>query len=252
VGYFRNNLFIPFVNVTDISSINQELLTKCDLDNKKLHYRYRISQIELFEQEKEVMQKFNPIAFDTAKYERRRVNKYGHITFNKSSYSSSPYYVNEYVWIKIMANEIIILTDDYQELTRHKRSFETGKTYTHWIDFIDLITTRPKALKYTSFYKTLPDSWVSYTETLGKDDLKKALSFLKHCLVKENLSFADLVLQENIKQEVFSPDALWTTYYRLKEDVTPYRSGREIAYPAMPTYAVALSEYDSLIGGDYS
>ncbi len=251
VGYFRNNIFIPFIKCDDLKSTNKEILKLCDDDNLRDHYKLQIPQIELFEQEKQSMTTITNATFDTAKYEKRRVNKYGHITFNKSSYSVSPRYINEYVWIKIMANRLIILTDTYSEITRHKRSFVTGKTYTNWIDFIEIILKRPKALKYSNFYKTLPEAWTIYAESLDKPNLKSALSFLKHCLIESDAKFAEKVLLTNLEQNVQDPKALWTTYYRLKENVQIYNSQTsKNLLPAMPQYKIKLNDYDSLIGGD--
>ena len=50
----------------------------------------------------------NKIPFDTAKYETRKVNKYGLIDYSSCRYSVSPKYVGQSVVLKIMANEIEI------------------------------------------------------------------------------------------------------------------------------------------------
>jgi hypothetical protein len=251
VGYFRNNIFIPFIKCNDLKSTNKDILSTCDTDNLKDHYKHQVPQIELFEQEKSLMHTITKVSFDTAKYEKRRVNKYGHIAFDKCMYSVSPRYVNEYVWVKIMANSLSILTETYSEITKHKRSFSKGKTYTNWIDFIEIIVQRPKALKYSNFYKTLPEAWTLYTESLDKPTLKSALTFLKHCLIEADIKFAEKVLVTNLEQNVCDPKALWTTYYRLKENVQIYNyQTRKDLLPAMPQYKITLSDYDSLIGGD--
>ena len=232
---------------------NERILKLCDRDNLKKHYKYETQQIELFDQEKLSMHAITKACFDTAKYEKRRVNKYGHITFNHCTYSVSPRYVNAYVWIKIMANSLIVLTETYSEITRHKRSFSKGETYTNWIDFIEIVLQRPKALKYSNFYKTLPESWISYTESLDKPNLKSALGFLKHCLIESDIRFAEKVLMTNLEQNVLDPKALWTTYHRLKENVQIYNVQTiENLLPTMPQYKIALTDYDSLIVGDHS
>lgn len=253
VGYFRDNIFIPFLKCNDLELANTNVLKTCDKDNLKDHYKHQIPQYQIFEQEKTLMSTLTMASFDTAKYEKRRVNKYGHIPFGKCTYSVSPRYINEYVWLKIMANHIIVLTDSYSEITRHKRSFDKGKTFTNWIDFIEVVLQRPKALKYSNFYKTLPDSWHVYTESLDKSQLKAALEFLKHCLIKDDITFAKKVLEANLSDNVLDPKALWTTYYRLKENVQLYKSKTyDNIIPTMPSYEVTLTDYDSLIGGDRS
>jgi hypothetical protein len=251
VGYFRNNIFIPFIKCDDLTITNKEVLKSCDKDNLRNHYKHEIPQIELFEEEKELMHRMTKASFDTAKYEKRRVNKYGHITFEKCRYSVSPRYVSEYVWVKIMANNLSILTETYSEITRHKRSFKKGETYTNWIDFIEIIAKKPKALKYSSFYKQMPEAWTTYTETLDKPNLKQALDFLKLCVIESDMKFAEKVLVTNLNENVVDPKALWTTYYRLKENGQIYSSkiSKELL-PSMPQYKITLTDYDSLIGGD--
>lgn len=250
VGYFRNNLFIPEPSVHDIEQFNRKLLRSCDEDNQREHYIYKPKIIqELFEQEKDLMHDTNPIKYDYARESINRVYKNGHIRVEGNEYSVSPQLVDDKVIVKYYANELVIYDLDYYEITRHKRSFEKGRKFTHWIDFITLVSKRPKALKYTGFYELLPDVWQRYTATLGKDDLRDALSFLKFCLLKKDFEFAAKVVEENIKQNVYSPEALWTTYHRMCEDQALYLSGTSDTAPSLPNYTLALEDYDMLLGG---
>ncbi len=208
VGYFRNNLFIPEPTLHNIDEFNEDLLKRCDKDNKREHYKYKPETIEaLFMQEKDLMHARNPTAYDCPRETKHHVYKNGHIKVDGSEYSVSPSKVNEKVIVKYYANELVICDSDYLEITRHKCSFEKGTKFTHWIDFITLVSKRPKALKYSGIYKLLPDVWQSYTSTLNKDDLRDALSFLKFCLLESDFDFAAKVVEENIKQHVYSPDA---------------------------------------------
>ena len=250
VGYYRNNLFIPEPKVHKLEEFNQDLLIRCDEDNQREHFRHKPRSIqELFENEKELMHHTNPIKYDYAKESINRVYKNGHIRVDGNEYSVSPALVNEKIIVKYYANELVIYDLDYYEITRHKRSFDKGKKFTHWIDFITLVSKRPKALKYTGFYELLPDVWQRYTAALDKDDLQEALSFLKFCLIKNDFDFAVRVVEENIKQNMTSPKALWTTYHRLSEDQTLYMGSTCDAVPSLPGYVLTLEDYDLLLGG---
>lgn len=250
VGYFRNNIFIPFIKVDDLKESNKQILSLCDKDNLRIHYKHREPIIDILNDEKSLMLPVNLHSYDCAKYEKRRVTKLGHISFGNNSYSVSPKHVGEYIWIKIMANELAILDKDFKEITRHKRSFEKNKTFTHWIDFCEIVLSRPKALKYSGFYQILPSNWSDYTTSLEIDNLKLALRFLKFCLLNDNLAFAETVLANNIKDNISDPNALWTTYYRLKENRGTYcQTSDGIKVPHMPDYSISLSDYDELMGG---
>jgi hypothetical protein len=250
VGYFRNNLFIPEVIIDNIDDFNYTLLQRCDKDNQRYHYKLQPeTHNSLFILEKEKMHDVNPITFDYSKEEKYRVYKNGHIKVDNNEYSVSPRSVGEQVIVKFYANELIIYDDYYREITRHQRTFEKGRKFTHWVDFLSLVAKRPRALKYTEFYKLLPNEWQHYTANLQKDDLREALYFLKHCLLERDFDFANQVVKENIKQHVTEPEALWTTYYRMSEDQSLYLPDTKDTVPYMPNYRFNFEDYDDLMGG---
>ncbi len=149
-----------------------------------------------------------------------------------------------------MANKIQILDNDHRSITEHARLFKKGEHSTHWVDFVDIVVNRPRALKYSGFYFLLQDNWRMYINTLDDEALKEALRFLRECLVEKDMSFAIQVLEENMLNGVTEPDdALWTTYYRLLEDKALYQGvDASGVLPLLPNYKTSLEDYDSLIG----
>lgn len=251
VGYFRNNLFIPEPVIDDLDKYNEDLLFRCDKDNERVHYKHKpLTQNAILEKEKALMHDFNSISFDYSKEDKYRVYKNGHIKVDSNEYSVSPSHVGQHVIVKFFANELIIYNLKYQEITCHKRSFEKGKKFTHWVDFLNLIAKRPRALKYVEFYNLMPQAWQDYTGFLDPDDLRDALHFLKHCLIEKDFAFATKVVEENINQQVTEPEALWTTYYRMNEDRSLYISEASDANLSFPNFALTIEDYDDLIGGE--
>jgi len=250
VGYFRNNIFIPELELINLQELNRKILIECDEDNEKSHYELKSSQKELLETEKVLMSDLPLEPFDSSKAENRRVDKYGHIVYETNHYSVSPSYVGEQVRVVVKANELIFQDKKHHEITRHQRSFKKDQKYTHWADFIDIVSHRPRALKYSGFYSLLPLGWKAYTENLDNETLKEALRFLKYCMIYHNLDMAEVVLSENTKLSVFEPEALWTSLYRIKENKTLYQSElKEHHFPEMPKYKTSLDDYDRLLGG---
>lgn len=251
VGYFRNNLFIPEPVINDMDLYNQQLLERCDEDNNREHYKLKPASLNaILLKEKELMHNFNPIPLDYAKEEKCRVYKNGHIKVGSNEYSVSPSHVGNYVTVKFYANELVIYDRHYHEITRHRRSFDKGRKFTHWVDFLNLVAKRPRAFKYVEFYKLLPSEWQDYTALLDKDDLREALYFLKHCLLEKDLAFATKVAKENMKQHVTEPEALWTTYYRMNEDQSLYIPDNDEAIPYIPGFMLTFEDYDDLMGVD--
>ena len=191
----------------------------------------------------------NKVAFDTANYENRKVNKYGLVEYSGCRYSVSPKYVGETVVLKIMANKIEILSKDLStKITEHPRLFERGQESINYIDFIDIIKLRPNALKYSGIYSLLPTSWQDYLKTLDKESYKRAFDILRMILLEEDMDYADKALKETLKHNSTSPEAIEVTYKRLKEDYTLFES--TIYFPAdLPSYGVDINQYDLLLLG---
>ncbi len=251
VGTIRRNLFVPEPVIEDLDSFNTSLLAKCDKRLSQLHYLLKEPIEKLFEQEKALMKPVTKIPFDAARYETRKVNKYGLIEFSSCRYSVSPKYVGQYVTLKIMANQIAIYSKDMlKRIDVHPRMFGKGKESIHYINFIDIIKTRPNALKYSGIYNLLPISWQEYLQSLDKEELRKSFSILKMILRERDMNFADQVLKETIKHESISSAAIYITFKRLKENRLVYSTAME--FPSdLPSYEVNMKQYDTLMKGDF-
>ncbi len=249
VGTIRRNFFVPEPIINDLETYNKELLQKCLLRHKEIHYRLKEPIEKLFEQEKSLMIPVTKVPFDTARYEARKVNKYGLIDFSGCRYSVSPKYVGQAVTIKVMANKIEIFSKDLaQRITWHPRLFEKGQESINYIDFIDIIKVRPNALKYSGIYDLLPLSWQDYLHALDKEAFRQAFDVLKTILLEDDLEYADRVLAEALKHSSASPEAILITYKRLKENRLIYESS--LSFPSdLPPYQVDISQYDTLMGG---
>ena len=91
VGTIRRNFFVPEPIIKDLETYNKELLQKCLVRHKEIHYRLKEPIEKLFEQEKSLMIPVTKVPFDTARYETRKVNKYGLIDFSGCRYSLAKY-----------------------------------------------------------------------------------------------------------------------------------------------------------------
>jgi len=249
VGAIRRNMFVPEPRITDLEEFNKVLLEKCLKRHEEPHYLHREPIEKLFEEEKSLMIPFNKIPFDTASYKSRRVNKYGLIEFSGCRYSVSPKYVGQTVVLKIMANKLEILSKDLSvKIAEHPRLFEKGQESINYIDFIDIIKVRPNALKYSGIYSLLPKSWQEYLKSLDKESFKQAFDMLRMILLEDDMDYADRVLRETLKHSSTSPEAIWITYKRLKENHELFDSS--ICFPTdLPPYEVDILQYDALIGG---
>lgn len=249
VGTIRRNFFVPEPKLNNLRVFNQELLERCRKKNEDKHYQLQRPINEIFEEEKMLMKSFNDIPFDTARYEMRKVNKYGLISFEGSNYSANPKYVGQNVYLKIMANHISIYSKELEEkIAKHRRLFKKGQESIKHIDFIDMVKLRPRALKYSGIYSLLPESWQDYLKEQNKESLKESFNVLKEILLEDDLSFADKVMKETLKYERQDPEALRISYKRLKENLDLYQ-GRLHLSKDLPFLETDINQYDSFLGG---
>ena len=248
VGTIRRNLFVPEPKITDLESYNNDLLEKCKKLNKEHHYIHKIPKEQIFEEEKVLMVPINAAPFDTAKYESRKVNKYGLVDYATCKYSASPSYVGQSVTLKVMADKIDIFSKDLSDkISSHPRLFGDKEESIHHVDFIDIIKLRPNALKYSGIYALLPDSWQGYLQTMDKTEYKEAFDVLRTILLQDDIDYADKVLREAMRHETLSPEAIKITYKRLKEDSWMYNE--DILLPVdLPSFELDTDQYDLLIG----
>ena len=250
VGYYRRNFINTKRTLRDLKAANQNLLKACDADHLRTHYQKAEVIEALFENEKLKMKPLNSIPLDMSRLETRRVDKYAHVSFEGNHYSVHPSFVQRTVTLKITAKTIEILNDDYTPFAHHTRSYHKGRTFTHWKDFLDPLSKRPRAIKYSGIYQLLPKIWQDYLSGLSKDNTKEALAFLKHCLIHHEIKQAKTVLSANLTKGIERPSALWTTLYRLSEDKAVYEDislSKDI--PIIAHHTPDLSSYDTLIGG---
>lgn len=248
VGYIRKNFMVPEPKFTNINKFNTKLLNQLDKDHNREHYKKHELISELFEREKKNMRMLNSIEFNSAKYTTAKVNKCGMFRFANNIYSATPAVVGQNVTLSVKANKIIVFDKDMNEIVTHNRLFGKSQKSINWTPFLDIIAKRPRALKYVEFYSSLPENWQNYLETLETKDQKEAISFIKKCILEENIDFAKQILAKNLEKGITDPKALYVTFDRLKENIELYNGNNfKISnFPELPKYEVALDQYDIL------
>ena len=251
VGTIRRNLFVPEPRITCLDAYNEDLLKRCQELNLEDHYIHKIPKEEIFKEEQSLMVPVNKIPFDTAKYESRKVNKYGLVEYGKCKYSANPKYVGQSVTLKVMANTVDVFSKDLSEkICSHPRLFGNGEESIHHVDFIDIVKLRPNALKYSGIYTLLPDSWQGYLQSIDKTSYKEAFDVLRTILIQDDMSYADKALKEAMKYEALSPESIAIAYKRLKEDPWVYSNSIALSVD-LPPFEPDIDQYDALIDNQY-
>ena len=187
--------------------------------------------------------------YEVAKYERRKVNKYGFVDIDTNKYSVGTKFQLQEVWIKITAHKIFLMDKFKREIASHNRVYSRNKyVNTSWIEHLPLIIKKINSLEYTDFFQELPKIWKEYLLKLQSKDRKKALLVLEKILLNDSLEIATYVLQGLINAELEDPDILLLNYHKYKDNTGPREEiTLSSSLPKIDKYETNLEIYNQLI-----
>ena len=245
VGYERRNLFVPVPTILDFDLFNKRLFLLSEEDNNREHYSKQEDLSALFEEDKKAMLPLNPVSFEVCRFECRIADKYGKVMFDSNTYSASPKSAQESVYVKAAHDKVVILDTNYQVITEHNRLYGKGKESMNWLPYIDLMSRRPAAIKYTSFYEELPDTWKNYLEELPSNKKRESLLALRDILQKHDIGIASDALGIALSNGVKDADSIIAGYRRLtgSEPMQPLPMNQIMS---MPSFIPDNKKYDSL------
>jgi len=250
VGYQRRNYFVPIPEFNSLEEYNKKLFLSCENDMEREHYAKKISIKTLFQEDIKRMKKLNSKPFEISKLVKAKTDKYGLLKFNNNTYSSSPNYVLSELWMKISYNKVTVLNDDFEEIISHKRLYGKDLKSMKWVPYLSLMSKRPTAIKYTSFYDDLPQNWRHYLDELDYTEKKEALIILREILLKHDLKLAEKVLEINQEKGVKDTKSLKVTFRQLIDDKRNMPSvSLPDTVPHLDPYEVKLELYNKLIKG---
>jgi len=248
VGYERRNLFVPIPTILDFAAFNERLFVWSEEDNKRLHYAKGELISLLFEEDKQSMLPLNQTPFEVCRFESRIADKYGKVAFAENLYSSSPKYAKETVYVKATSDEVILLNSEYQVIMNHHRLYGKGKESMKWLPYLELMSKRPTAIKYTTFYEDLPENWKKYLNGLSSLEKGKALVTLSSMLKQHDMGIASDALSIALSKGVKDVDSILASYRLLTATSAvpePMQlSGRVVQ---MPKLQPDNRKYDSLL-----
>jgi transposase len=251
VGYHRRNFLVPIPEFKNIEEFNKELLEKCDADLLRNHYSKRKPISELFKKDKVSMLDLPARPFDVFRLEKVKTDKYGKAKFENRIYSTSPEQAEKEVWVKASANNIEILNPEYKVIQAHKRLYGNQKESMKWTPYLNLMAKRPKALKYTGFFKELPQSLQDYFDKCEYQQKKVALNMLVKMVEKTDLQTATIAFELATEKGVNDADSIWTTFHTLTSNTEVLRDLdlNNSKVPELKPFQVNIGMYDFLLKG---
>lgn len=248
VGYERRNLFVPVPTILNFTQFNERLFEYSEEDIHRIHYIKDEPINSLFEEDKQAMLPLNSVPFEVCRFESRIADKYGKVMFDGNYYSSSPKSAKESVYVKATSDTVIIMDTNYQNIIEHPRLYGKGKESMKRLPYIELMSKRPTAIKYTGFYEDLPDNWKKYLSDLPVEKKREALMTLHTMLLKHDIGVASDVLNMTLSSGVQDADSILTSYRRLTSPVQQMNPMQlKSTVIQMPIFQTDNGKYDNLI-----
>jgi hypothetical protein len=135
----------------------------------------------------------------------------------------------------------------------HPGLYGNGLESMKWLPYIDLMSRRPAAMKYTEFYQQLPDNRQKYLSKQNADGKRKGLTSLYTMLQKHDMRTAEDALAFAISNGVKDADSILAAYRTLTSGVQqmqPMQLGCNVI--SMPGFTTNNNKYDSLFGQEVS
>jgi hypothetical protein len=240
-------MFVPVPEFKDLKEYNKELLLKCDQDMNRMHYKgYGIIK-DLFREDQQEFFKLPRVPFEVFLHEFAKADNYGKVKFDGKTYSTAPNMSGRQVIVKAGAYDIEILDTDYNYIIGHRRLYGEEKESMDWIPYLELMSKRPAALKYTGLYNQLPQILKEYLDKSDYEKKKQALKMLAKMTVVSGFDAAIEAFEEGIKLGVSDLDSIWATYCRLTTGTIPEP---EVylpeSVPELKRYTPNIKAYDEL------
>lgn len=247
VGYLRRNMLVPIPEFNSIEDFNKQLLSRCDADHERLHYRFDESIVNRFTQEQKSFKSLPIKRFDTATYEQHYTDKCGRIILDRLyTYSVSPGFPETQLWVKKTSETIEILDSNLKSLITHKRLYGGYKQSSiEWLPYLSYISRKPRSLRNSGIYDMMPEEIQNFMD--GCDNHKRGEILRILCALTEKYGFNNALssVEEAIRLNISDTESFKTISRRLLSDIPllPFLK-LDSAIPSLTQNPAKIEEYD--------
>jgi transposase len=248
VKYVRNNFLLPENRIINIDDFNENLWEMAEKDRDRLHYDKKILQSKLFEEDFNSFIMLPEKTFECARYEKFKSDKSGIVSIDNKQYSTSPRFAQQNVRVRITYNEITILNEDQEVIAKHDRLYGIKRRSMIWQPYLNLLSRRPRAIKYSSIYNQFPSIWTAYLKSCTEEEQKNVLRLLGELLKNDDFSLLNEALAMASSHGHPSADQIKHCFYTIVNQGHTHKEIRPtINLPDMPAATRGLSHYDNLL-----
>lgn len=251
VGYQRRNFLVPVPHFISLSDYNRQLLERCEEDADREHYRHNETIEELFAEDVRHCHPLPEIEFELSGTGSASTNNWGKFYLHKGmhEYSASPKYANTVVNLKLTSSLVIVMDENYHEITRHRRLYGDSKQQSmNWLPYLRQLSIRPRALKYSGIYDMMPTAMKKFLEGCSNTETGKVLKVLTELTDRTGFDSALNTVHQALCYGASDADSLQNLYRRIYADVPelpPMPHSRGI--PDVGQMPANIVEYDAFL-----
>lgn len=248
VGYQRRNFLVPVPHFLSLSDFNRQLLSMCEEDADREHYRHNETIEERFAEDLKHCHPLPEIGFDLSGNTCITTNNWGKFYLHKGmhEYSVSPKHSNMPVNLKLTSSLVIVLDENYREIVRHRRLYGGTKQHSmNWLPYLKQLSMRPRALKYSGVYDMMPPAMKQFLNSCSNTETGKVLKVLVELTGRTGFDSALNTVNQALCYGASDADSLKNLYRRIYADVPelpPMPLGSDM--PNVGQMAANLISYD--------
>jgi transposase len=249
VGYHRRNLLVPVPHLDRLTDYNHELLSRCDQDGQREHYRKEATIAALFANDQAALLPLPAIPLDVSQYLTVKTNGYGRFYLQSGlhEYSVSPQYAHSQILVKVTAHEVIPLGKDSQSVVKHPRLYGESKQQSmQWLPYLTQLSRRPRALKYSGLYQMLPPPLQEYLSHCNGSETGKVLRVIAGLTEQNGFEKALETVKQALQYEATDIDSLLSLHHRIYDkglEMEPLSLAAHI--PQLQHLNLNLAAYDA-------
>lgn len=247
VGYTRRNMLVPVPVIDDFEAFNKELLTRCDADHDREHYRHKTQISERWEEESKHLLSLPEYEYEIFRYESLSVSNTGFVTVDKKQYGLSPELCRKLVQAKIHFDRILFFYD-HQLLKTYDRSYHE-KEVSDWKQYLPTLMRKPGAAEHTRFFGQMPKLWQEYLKTTKGKERKSALVLLSEIVQDGNDALCDEAVELAGEYGQLDADSIRQCYLLISKPENSPPPLSLASNPPLINYQPDLSVYDGLTTG---
>src|SRR5699024_10843484 len=139
--------------------------------------------------------------------------KSGICNIDKKQYSTAQQLAKQTVRIRITYIENTVLNEDNAVIVRPARLYGVRRKSMIWQPYLELLSKRPRAIKYSSIYNQFPSIWTDYLKNCTEEEQKSVLRLLGELLKNDDFSLLNEALTMASSYGHPGPDQIKLCFY---------------------------------------